>query len=141
MRGLLFWVNLARKDKHAEPTAQVVQAQDIPVRREGDAIVRLLVGEGTKVALGTPGLIADVELPQGGAVTLPVPAGFNGFVHVLEGEASFGSNHNAAKRGQIAVLGPGAALAVQQAKPGTRFILMAGRPYGERPIYNGPYVD
>ena len=23
----------------------------------------------------------------------------------------------------------------------TRFVLMAGKPYGEAPIYNGPYVD
>src|SRR2546425_6990861 len=38
MRGLLFWVNLARKDKNVEPTAQVVQRADLPVRHEGDAI-------------------------------------------------------------------------------------------------------
>jgi redox-sensitive bicupin YhaK (pirin superfamily) len=25
--------------------------------------------------------------------------------------------------------------------PGTRFMLMAGKPYGEAPVYNGPYVD
>jgi hypothetical protein len=29
---------------------------------------------------------------------------------------------------------------VADAEPGTRFMLMAGRPIGERPIYNGPYV-
>lgn len=141
MRGLLFWVNLARKDKHAEPTAQVVQAQEIPVRHQGDAIVRALVGEGAKVELGTPGLILDVELPAAGEVMIPVQDGFNGFVHMLEGEATFGANHASAKRGQIAVLGPGGSLAVSAARPGTRFILMAGKPYGERPIYNGPYVD
>jgi redox-sensitive bicupin YhaK (pirin superfamily) len=27
------------------------------------------------------------------------------------------------------------------AQAGTRFMLMAGKPYGEAPIYNGPYVD
>jgi hypothetical protein len=27
------------------------------------------------------------------------------------------------------------------AQPGTRFLLMAGGPYGETPVYNGPYVD
>jgi hypothetical protein len=25
--------------------------------------------------------------------------------------------------------------------PGTRFLLMAGKPYGETPVFNGPYVD
>jgi redox-sensitive bicupin YhaK (pirin superfamily) len=141
MRGLLFWVNLARKDKNVEPTAQLVQPQDVPERKDGDAMVRVLVGEGSPVELGTPGLILDVHLPEGGKVSLPVQAGFNGFVHILEGEASFGASRSRAKRGQIAVMGPGGALAVEEAQPGTRFILMAGKPYGEKPIYNGPYVD
>ena len=141
MRGLLFWVNLARKDKDAAPTAQVVQPNEVPVRQEGDATIRVLVGEGSPVELGTPGLILDVEFPKGGALNIPVQAGFNGFVHMLEGEASFGANRSRARRGQIAVLGPGGALAVEEAQPGTRFVLMAGKPYGETPIYNGPYVD
>jgi hypothetical protein len=76
MRGLLFWVNLARKDKNVEPTAQVVQRADLPVRQDGDAIVRTLVGEGSPITLGTPGLILDVELPKGGSVSLaPTEAG------------------------------------------------------------------
>jgi redox-sensitive bicupin YhaK (pirin superfamily) len=48
----LFWVNLARKDKQVEPSAQVVQPAQIPVRHEGNAIVRALVGEGSPVRLG-----------------------------------------------------------------------------------------
>src|SRR2546422_6330792 len=76
MRGLLFWVNLARKDKGAEPSAQLVQPHDVPVRQEDGATVRVLVGEGSTVELGTPGLILDVELPQGGALTSPVPSDF-----------------------------------------------------------------
>src|SRR5437867_7093796 len=31
MRGVLFWVNLARKDKRVAPTAQVLDPQDVPV--------------------------------------------------------------------------------------------------------------
>ena len=141
MRSLLFWVNLARRDKGAEPTAQVLQPQDVPVGRVGDATVRTLVGEGSPVELGTPGLILDVELPAGGAFSNPVPSDFNGFVYLLEGEAAFGANRRRAKRSQIAVLGPGSALTVADAEPGTRFVLMAGKPYGETPVYNGPYVD
>jgi redox-sensitive bicupin YhaK (pirin superfamily) len=141
MRGLLFWVNLARKDKNVEPTAQVVERADLPVRQEGDAIIRTLVGEGSPVTLGTPGLILDVELPKGGSVSIPVPSDFNGFVYVLEAEASFGANRNRARRSQIAVLGPGSVLTVEDAQRGTRFMLMAGKPYGETPIFNGPYVD
>jgi redox-sensitive bicupin YhaK (pirin superfamily) len=141
MRGLLFWVNLARKDKGAEPTAQLMQPEDVPVRADGDATVRTLVGEGSPVELGTPGLILDVELPKGGSFSTSVPSDFNGFVYLLEGAANFGANRLRATRSQIAVFGAGSELTVADAQPGTRFMLMAGKPYGEAPIYNGPYVD
>jgi quercetin 2,3-dioxygenase len=141
MRGLLFWVNLARKDKGVDPSAQVLQRQDVPVRHEGDAIVRTLVGEGSPVELGTPGLVLDVELPRGGSFTSPIPSDFNAFVYLLEGEAGFGANRRRAGRSQIAVLGPGAALTVEEGSLGTRFVLMAGKPYGETPVLNGPFVD
>jgi redox-sensitive bicupin YhaK (pirin superfamily) len=141
MRGILFWVNLARKDKQVEPTSQVLQPEDIPTRQDGDAVVRTLVGDGSPVELGTPGLILDVELPNGGSFSTPVPAGFNGLVYLIEGAAEFGANQLRASRSQIAVLGPGGALSMASASPGTRFMLMAGKSYGETPIYNGPYVD
>jgi redox-sensitive bicupin YhaK (pirin superfamily) len=140
-RGVLFWVNLARKDKQVEPSAQILQPEQIPVRHEGDAIVRTLVGEGSPVKLGTPAVILDVELPTGGQVTTPVPSEFQGFAYVLEGEGAFGANGRRARPPQLVVLGPGEDLTVTDAAPGTRYLLMAGRPYGEVPVFNGPYVD
>ena len=141
MRGVLFWVNLARKDKGVAPTAQVLDPKDMPVRQEGDAIVRVLVGEGSPVELGTPGLVLDVELPKGGTFNTAVPSDFNAFVYMLEGDLSLGADRRRVRPPQIAVLGPGRVLTVVDAQPGTRFLLMAGKPYGETPIYNGPYVD
>jgi quercetin 2,3-dioxygenase len=140
-RGVLFWVNLARKDKDVEPSAQVLQPDQIPSRHEGDAIVRVLVGEGSPVKLGTPALILDVELPEGGQVTTPVPSGFQGFAYLLEGEGSFGANRRSAKPPQLVLLGPGDEFTVTDAAPGTRYLLMAGQPYGEMPVFNGPFVD
>src|SRR5437764_10223631 len=73
VRSVLFWVNLARKDKNVEPSAQVVAREEMPVRRKGDAIVRVLVAEGSPVRLATPALILDVELPEGANIVTPVP--------------------------------------------------------------------
>lgn len=140
-RGVLFWVNLARRDKQVEPSAQLLDPRDVPVRHEGDAVIRVLVGQDSPVELGTPALILDVELPEGGAFSNTVPSDFNGFVYMLEGEATLGANRRRARRSQIAVLGSGSAATVVDALPGTRFLLMAGRPLGEVPVYNGPYVD
>jgi quercetin 2,3-dioxygenase len=140
-RSVLFWVNLARKDKQAEPSAQVLQPEQIPVRQVGDATVRTLVGEGSPVRLGTPAVILDVELPEGGEVTTPVPSEFQGFAYLLEGEATFGANRARARPPQLVLLGRGDELTVTEASPGTRFLLMAGKPYGEAPVFNGPFVD
>ena len=140
-RGVLFWVNLARKDKQVEPSAQVLQPDQIPVRHEGDATVRVLVGEGSPVHLGTPALILDIELPTGGEVMTPVPPEFQGFAYVLEGEAAFGTSGRRAKPAQLVLLGPGERFTVTDAAPGTRYLLMTGQPYGEVPVFNGPYVD
>jgi redox-sensitive bicupin YhaK (pirin superfamily) len=140
-RSVLFWVNLARKDKDVEPSAIVVQPDEIPTRQEGDAVVRTLVGEGSPVQLGTPALILDVELPQGGEVTIPVPPELQGFAYLLDGEAAFGTNQSTAKPPQLVLLGPGDEVSVTNAAHGTRFLLMAGKPYGEIPYFNGPYVD
>lgn len=140
-RGVLFWVNLARTDKHAEPRAAVVDRDQIPVRQEGDATVRVLVGDGSPIELGTPGLILDVALPEGGQVTTPVPPRFQALAYLLDGDAAFGSNERRATPPQLVLLGPGEALAVTGAAPGTRFLLMAGEPYRETPAFNGPFVD
>jgi redox-sensitive bicupin YhaK (pirin superfamily) len=140
-RSVLFWVNLARKDKQAEPRAQVVQPEQVPLRQEGDATVRVLVGEGSPVRLGTPALVLDIELPTGGEVITPVQPGFQGFAYMLEGEAAFGANRRRAKPPQLVLLGRGDELRVTDASPGTRYLLMAGEPYGEAPVFNGPYVD
>jgi hypothetical protein len=140
-RSVLFWVNLARKDKQAEPSAQVVLPEQIPVRTEGDATVRVLAGEGSTVHLGTPAVVLDIELPDGGDVATSVPADFQGFAYVLEGEAEFGANRRKARPAQLVLLGPGDEFPVSNASPGARYLLMAGHPYGETPVFNGSFVD
>src|SRR6267143_219089 len=141
VRGVLFWVNLARRDKQVEPTARIVQADDLARIQEGDAFSRILVGEGSAVKLGTPALILDVVLERGGRASHNVPSDFQGFAYLLEGTASFGANRAQAEEGQLVLMGPGEDFAVENAKPGTRYLLMAGKPYGEEPRFNGPYVD
>jgi len=140
-RSVLFWVNLARKDKGAEPSAQVLQPEQMVVRHEGDATVRVLVGDGSAVRLGTPGLILDIELPRGGEVTTSVPPEFQGFAYVLEGEGNFGANVRPARPAQLVLLGRGGEFTVRDAARGTRFLLMAAQPYRETPRFNGPFVD
>jgi redox-sensitive bicupin YhaK (pirin superfamily) len=141
VRTVLFWVNLARKDKGSDPFAIVTHRDDMAITQERDATVRALVGEGTRIQLGTPGLILDVELARGGSAVYQVPTDFQGFAYLLDGAGSFGANRVRAEAGQLALMGPGDSFVVEDALPGTRYLLMAGKPYGEEPRFNGPYVD
>jgi quercetin 2,3-dioxygenase len=140
-RSVLFWVNLARKDKQSEPSAQLMLPDQMPIRNLEAATVRVLVGEGSPIELGTPAIVFDVEVPSGGEARIPVSPAFQGFAYLLEGEAAFGPSRRRARPPQLVLLGPGDEIAVTDASPGTRFLLMAGEPYGEAPLFNGPYVD
>lgn len=91
--------------------------------------------------LGTSAWDLDIELPDGGQVTTRVPQEFQGFAYVLEGEGAFGANRRPVRPPQLVLLGQGDAFTVADAAPGTRYLLMAGQPYGEAPVFNGPFVD
>lgn len=60
---------------------------------------------------------------------------------MLDGEAAFGPNRRRARPPQLVLLGAGDEVTVNDATPGTRFMLFAGNPYGEVPVFNGPFVD
>jgi redox-sensitive bicupin YhaK (pirin superfamily) len=47
----------------------------------------------------------------------------------------------AAHAGQLALMGDGESFAVVDADLGTRYLLMTGKPHGEAPRFNGPFVD
>ncbi len=88
------------QERRAHRASRATERGARPAR--GRRIARVLVGEGSPVELGTPALILDVELAKGGTVSIPVQAGFNGFVHMLAAEASFGAN-----RRRATIVGPG----------------------------------
>ncbi len=134
MRTVLLWVSRSPGDDAGEGTSQLHQPDDFPVLREGDAVVRVLAGDGSPVRLGTPALILDVLLPDGGTCTAPVPFDFNAFVYMLDGEAKLGSNAWRVKSAQCAVLGVGKHVTVADARPGARLLLMGGRPYVGGPV-------
>ena len=141
VNGLQLWINLAQAQKKIAPGYQAVQSEEIPEKQVGDAKVRVLVGEGSPTQLQTPALYYDVTLPSGGQTELDAPAAFQGFVYVLEGSATVGSNNAATGATQIAVLGEGGAVTAKAGPEGARFVLAAGQPHREPVRFNGPYVD
>ncbi len=141
VNGLQLWINLAQAQKRIAPAYQPVQPEEIPERRIGDATVRVLMGEGSPTQLHTPAVYYDVTVPPNGRTTIDVPAAFQGFVFVLEGDGTFGSNRAAARATQIAALGVGGPLSATAGAQGAHFVLAAGQPHREPVHFKGPYVD
>jgi redox-sensitive bicupin YhaK (pirin superfamily) len=86
-------------------------------------------------------LMLDVELPTGGEVTTPVPPELQGFAYMLDVQAAFGAYRRRGKPPRLVLLGSGEELRDSDASPETRYLLMAGQPCGEVPVFNGPFVD
>jgi hypothetical protein len=55
-------------------------------------MVRVLVGGGSTVELGTPVVIFDVALANGGHAEHRMPSDFHGFVYLLETPRHFETN-------------------------------------------------
>ena len=141
MRGILFWVNLARKDKGSEPSAQVLRAAGHP-NTPGRRRDRPDIGRGRVAGeLGTPGLVLDVEMPTGGAFSTVRALRLQRLRLPARGRGRLRRQPAPCQPLADRAVGAGSSLTVHDAAPGTRFMLMAGMPYGEVPIYNGPYVD
>uniref|UniRef100_A0ACD5WG43 Uncharacterized protein n=1 Tax=Avena sativa TaxID=4498 RepID=A0ACD5WG43_AVESA len=146
-KGLQLWINLASKDKMIEPRYQELQSKDIS-RAEKDGVeVRIIAGEAfgvrSPVYTRTPTMYMDFTMQPGSQLHQPIPAGWNAFVYIIEGEGSFGrKNVTPATAHHCLVLGAdGDGLSVWN-KSGAplRFALAAGQPLNEPVVQQGPFV-
>jgi len=141
VNALQIWINLARKDKKAAPESQVVASKDISEVKTAAATTRILVGPGSPTRLLTPALMLDVTVRPDGDFEWDVPAAYQGYVYLLKGDGSFGTERTLVRETQIAVLGQGERLKVHAGSKGLRFFLAAGLPHREPIRWQGPYVD
>jgi redox-sensitive bicupin YhaK (pirin superfamily) len=137
-RGIQLWVNLAKADKGLAPSWQQIGPPEIPVIEQAGARIRVLCGPGAPLVLRTAVTYEDVALEPSAAVVRTVPADQQGFVYVLDGQASL--NGAAVTAGQARPI-RGGEQRLLAADGGARLILVAGRPHGEPIFQHGPYVD
>jgi redox-sensitive bicupin YhaK (pirin superfamily) len=144
VEGLQFWVNLAKDQKKIEPSFQAAADADLPRRSQDDgrASVKVLVGPGSPVKIVTPMVYVEATLKPGGRFQWELPKEHQGFVYVLEGQALFPVDEARAAADQVAVLGEGAGIVVENDGKGDLvFLLAAGEPHRESVVWNGPFVD
>jgi redox-sensitive bicupin YhaK (pirin superfamily) len=97
---------------------------------------------GPIAARATAPLFVEVQLPEGGEATIPVPLGHEGFVYPFEGGVSVGApgSERVLARGEIAVLGEGEQVRLRSTGEAARALVVAGKPLNEPVVQYGPFV-
>ena len=150
--GIQLWVNLPAADKWLDPRYQGIEADNVLLLTspDGGALVRVIAGDVAghqgPGATHTPISLVHATLEPGAELVLPWPRPFNALAYVLSGDGSVGSEARPLHTGQLAVFGPGDALAlradtVQESRhPALDVLILGGQPIGE-PVYaHGPFV-
>jgi hypothetical protein len=146
------WVNLPRERKWSTPRYQDIEPEKIALlaSHDGASLIRLIAGDlaghGGPGLTHTPITYAHATVPAGARLELPWRADFNALVYVLAGSGSVGAERLAIHEGQLAVLGPGAVVAVEAdarqsgRAPSLEVLLAGGRPIREPIAFHGPFV-
>lgn len=146
MAGFQLWLNLPAKDKMIAPWYRDIQSDTIPELLTAAGIkVRIIAGSSHGVAGAvqrevTQPLYLDIHMPASSSFTHSLPASFNAFVYVYEGEVQIGEREVPVQRMAILKKSPGADGVVIDAKVDSRLLLIAGQPLGETIVQYGPFV-
>lgn len=119
----------------------------MPVRRTQGALIRVFSGSSADVVAKTanhvPVTMVEINLEAGASVTQDLPGAYNGFIYILEGRGTFGSNEVDAGQGQVLWLrkAPDATeseVTVRATDP-LCVLLYAGLPVREPVVAYGPF--
>ncbi len=133
LRGVQLWTALPESARHGDRFFEHVA--DVPVVAVGDARVRVfmgsLAGATSPARAFSPLVAAQVDLPAGARVTLPVDARFEHGILVDDGEVTVGGH--AVAPAWLAYLPPGTAdLVLEAGSAPARLVLLGGEPFAEQ---------
>jgi redox-sensitive bicupin YhaK (pirin superfamily) len=149
MRLLQLWLNLPRKDRWAKPRVQDLSLDHVPKFSENGVEIRLYSGSisGLKspVQNYVPMIVADITIEPGVTAVQYIPANFNTFLYVLEGNVKVGEEEKLLNKNQVGWLdlfgnNSDSELQLAAGHEGVRFVLYGGKPLGENIISYGPFI-
>lgn len=144
VRVLQLWVNLSSENKKVPGEYEDLSHAQVPVVPVEGGQIEVYAGEVNGVAspvkLHTPFLYAVVSLEKGASYNFPIPAGYNTYLYMLEGEAQ-GSGKNI-KLFDVAHFEQSQSdnsipfLATSK----TKFVVFSGKPIKQPVVARGPFV-
>ncbi|MDB4884216.1 MAG: pirin family protein [Gemmatimonadetes bacterium] len=148
-RILQLWVTLPRAARWSEPRFETVYRDAAPVRREPGVEVRVYSGQSGSARAMTrnhvPVTLLDIRLDAEATVVQELPASYNGFMYVLDGDARVGADAADLRAGQVGWLDRPehdgtSTLQLTGGAQGARIVLYAGEPQHAPLVTHGPFV-
>ena len=149
MHGFQLWVNLPKRDKMMNPRYQEIPNSQIPKATSADGLVKVSViageamGEKAVIETRTPIIYLHYKIERGGVATQEVPAAYNAFAYIVEGEGLFGAGECAVDGQMVLFAQNGDEVRIENpanAKATLEVLLIAGVPLNEPVARYGPFV-
>jgi quercetin 2,3-dioxygenase len=149
MRLLQLWLNLPKKDRWATPKVQNLPLEHVPTKSEQGVTIKLysgsLAGLTSPVQNYSPLVVADISIDAGVSTVLSLPANYNTFIYIIEGNVKVGEDEKQLSKDQVGWLNilseeGKSELSHTAGEDGVRFVLYAGKPTGENIVSQGPFI-
>ncbi len=144
LAGFQLWVNLPAKNKMMPPRYQDILPHDMPVIEKNGAHVRIIAGNFEGVEGPVRDLIVsptyfDITLDADMTFVQDFPVGHTVLMYIISGSI-VEENNSVVSSGNIVLMGDGDNFSCTAGKSGVRFLLIAGKPLGEKVAWHGPIV-
>lgn len=150
MRLLQMWLNLPKADRWTEPRVQDLVYENAPAGEKNG--VRTVLYSGSFAGLVSPVknhvplVVADIQLQPGAALRESLPASFNAFLYVIEGDIVVGDDYEKLEINQIGWLNNVSGDALSElnmiaGNDGARVVLYAGEPQQDKIVSYGPFIS
>jgi redox-sensitive bicupin YhaK (pirin superfamily) len=149
LRLLQLWLALPKKDRWATPRVQELPLEHVPTLAENGVAIKLysgsLAGITSPIQNYSPMIVADITIDAGVSTVQQIPANYNTFLYVINGNVKVGDDEQLLGHDQVGWLDmPGDAaqsdLKLTAAENGVRFVLYAGKPTGDDIVSHGPFI-
>lgn len=149
MRLLQMWITLPDQFRWVSPRLQHLSLRDVPVVTDNGSNIRvysgLFAGMASPVDNYVPLIVADIVMQPGAAARHSLPAHFNTFLYVIEGEVKVGEEGKPLKKDQVGWLDKSprqsqSELLLEAGDLETRIILYSAEPQHVNIVSHGPFI-
>lgn len=145
MRGFQLWLNLPKEHKMTEPSYGDIHAENIPVVKEGENLIRVVAGnyKGTKGAFSGKYIeptFLDVSLVTESGFEITTKAEDTLFVYIVDGEVEFADSNDAIAHGNVVLFEMGEIFRAKAKDVESRILIFSAPALKEPVAWAGPIV-